>query len=284
MLTIRALTQADLMVADEIMRAAYQTTQSRLQPLTQNRRLQPDGWIIAELDGVPVGLVGAVNYSSFAYIGSMSVLPTMQRRGIGRMLIQHLLDWLDYQQCPTVFLDASPSGALLYEQFGFVDEDTCGHWYRPQNHSLIYPFIAQSKILPLEIKHLDELAAFDIHYFGANRTRVFSQFKLEYAEEATIARDEAGNINGYLFVHGQTLGPWVAINSQVAEDLLNSVLHVPDVIQPTIFVPGANVQAAALLERYGFRLQRVLRHMRRGQPISLRDRTKIYGQASFSLG
>ena len=284
MLSIRTLTLADLEVADRITRAAYQTTSSRVELMRKYLLIQADGWILATLDDDPVGLVGATNYGPFAYIGSMSVLPTVQRQGIGRALLRHILVRLEEEQCPTVLLDASESGAPLYEHFAFVDEDLVGDWVQAdcmvQNMSLPQA----TNVLSVGSEHVAELAAFDARYFGADRSAVFSILLQMHAGPILVTRDQTGNITGYLFAQGQILGPWVAERVDDAEALLVTALRYSRFEAFQIFTPCANVLAARLLERNGFHLQRTLRHMRRGEPIALRDRSKLYGQASFALG
>src|ERR1700753_2347091 len=111
MLSIHNLAEADLDVADGIIRAAFQTSSSRIEVMRQNLAIQPHGWLVATLDDEPAGLVGATNYGPFAYIGMMSVVPTAQRRGVGRALLSYQLDRLAEERCSTVLLDASKSGA-----------------------------------------------------------------------------------------------------------------------------------------------------------------------------
>jgi predicted N-acetyltransferase YhbS len=284
MLSIRTLTEADLDVADTIIRAAYQVTSSRIEAMRKHLLIQAHGWILATLDTEPVGLVGATNYGPFAHVGLMSVLPTVQRQGIGRVLLSHVLSRLEEEQCATVVLDASESGAALYQHFAFVDEDFVGHWSleraRIQNASL--PLAG--RVLSVGSEHVAELAAFDARYFGADRSSVFSVLLQMHPEAVLVTRDQAGSLTGYLFIQGQTLGPWVAAYADDAEALLTAALASSTLETPLVFTPCANTCAADLLQRYGFRMQRKLRHMRRGKPIPLRDRSKIYGQVSFALG
>lgn len=282
MLSIRNLTEADVESADIIIRAAYQTSSSRIEVMRKNLYIQPHGWLLATLDDKPVGLVGATNYGPFAYVGLMSVLPTVQRQGVGRALLSRLLIRLEEERCATVLLDASESGAALYRHFAFVDEDRVGHWCL--DSCLNVPLLDQGRVLPLKGAQLAELTAFDTRYFGADRATVFSVLWQAYPGCALVTRNKVGDITGYLFVQGQTLGPWVAEQADDAEALLLKALALFALEKPLVFVPGANTFAAELLARHGFRLLRTLRHMRRGDPIVQRDRTKIYGQVSFALG
>lgn len=54
----------------------------------------PDGWFAACVAGRVIGTVGAVSYGKVALVGFMTVHPDLQRQGIGRMLMEHVLAWL----------------------------------------------------------------------------------------------------------------------------------------------------------------------------------------------
>src|SRR5512144_255210 len=123
-ISIRVLTEADLDIADAIMIPAYGVPRSRKRDLRRYLALQPDGWLLALLDGEPAGMGGAIDYGPFAYIGLMAVLPALQRRGIASAIMDRLLAWVAARGCPTALLDASPAGERLYEKLGFVDDDT----------------------------------------------------------------------------------------------------------------------------------------------------------------
>ena len=90
-IAIRVLTEVDLDAADAIMIPAYGVPRSRKRDLRRYLALQPDGWLLAQLDGQPAGLGGAIDYGPFAYIGLMAVLPSLQRRGIASAIMDRLL-------------------------------------------------------------------------------------------------------------------------------------------------------------------------------------------------
>src|SRR5262245_7480478 len=170
-IVIRTLTEADIDAADAIMIPAYGVPRSRKRELRRYLALQPDGWLMAMLDGQPAGLGGATDYGPFAYIGLMAVLPSLQRRGIASAIMEQLLAWIAARACPTVMLDASPAGERLYEKLGFVDDDTvvqyvlddCAVPLRPSEH-----------VGPLREADLAALEQFDTPIFGASRAAVFA--------------------------------------------------------------------------------------------------------------
>jgi len=230
---------------------------------------------------VVVGTVGAMDYGPFAYIGLMAVHPSAQRRGIGLMLMQRLLAWLDARGCPFSLLDATDMGAPLYAKLGFVeDEKTC--MFRCDDRTL--ELHQSERVGQMRADDLPELVDFDAPIFGARRSTVFASFFASDPTRALVARDASGQISGCLFAQSHMLGPWVARTPADAEALLATALTLTYAEAPGVIFPASNAEAARLLLRHGFVPQRVLSHMRRGGATAPGQRSQIYAQASFVLG
>jgi GNAT superfamily N-acetyltransferase len=279
-ITIHTLTPGDLDRADAIQQAAYGGG-SRRDRLQLYLSLQPDGWLLATLDGEPAGIAGGTNYDTVGHIGLVAVHPSKQRRGVALALMEHLLGWFAKQRCPIIQLDASEAGAPLYRQLGFVeDEQTLGF---TQDDCALRP--AQSeRVGPLRAADIPALAAFDAPIFGGGRAAVFAAALTEAPERAFVARNLEGQISGYLFAQPLLLGPWVAQTPADAEALLAAALMLPFDGAIRTLTPGSNADAAQLLMRYGFSPQRKLRRMRRGGTAAAGRRTLLYGQASLAIG
>ncbi len=281
MLNIRQLTTNDLDTADAILTAAYKSTRSWQHDLSRFLALQPDGWLLAEYRGEPVGMAGATDYGTFAHVGLVGVLPDHQRHGVGASLMRVLLEWLDARGCQVAALDASVAGVPLYERLGFVDEF----------HTLVYtrdnpasnPPISDL-VVPMRSQDIAELAAFDAPIFGASRAHVLATYQSEFLGRAYLTRDTSGRITGYLFAQDHLLGPWVAQSEDVAEGLLASALALDFSAAPGATVPGLNAMAGNLLSRYGFSSQRALRHMRLGGLAAPGNHTMLFGQANLAIG
>lgn len=282
-ISIRPLTEADLDAADVILESAYGPPAVRRHQdrLLRCMRLQPDGWVLALLDGAPTGLVGAVDYGPFAYVGLMAVDRSAHRRGVGMALMERLLAWLDARGVPVALLDATDMGAPLYARLGFVEDektlmfrrDACPAAARPAAH-----------VRRLRAEDLADLADFDAPIFGAARRPVFESYLADDPARALIACDASGRINGYLFAQPQLVGPWAARAPDAAEALLLAALDLPYEAPTSAIVPASNAEAQRLLMRQGFSPQRTLSHMRRGGVRHPGRRTLIYGQSSFALG
>jgi len=87
------------------LRSAFGAPESHVADIRRYLALQPDGWLVAVAQGRPVGMVGAVDYGPFAWVGLMAVHAEAQQRGIGSALLQRLLTWLDARGTPMVLLN-----------------------------------------------------------------------------------------------------------------------------------------------------------------------------------
>jgi GNAT superfamily N-acetyltransferase len=281
MLSIRSLAETDLEAAAVILASAFQRTSPWVADLRFYRNLQPDGYFAAEQAGVLAGMVGATLYSNFAYIGMMGVHQNFQRQGIGLALMQHLLDWLDGQKIPQVQLDASPYGQPLYEKLGFVPEEQVLVLQRPAGMPLA--------AFPRQIEHLQpsdltELAERDAEIFGADRSRVFAALLETCPGRAFKSLDAQERLTGYLFTAERRIGPWVMLEPDSAEALLQAALSLEYSESLSVVVPETSSLVLTLLQKYGFEQTRINRHMSRGTASAASQRAKVFAQTSLSVG
>lgn len=279
-LTIRTLTEGDFDAVNLILQASYGDGNDRIPRLYRYTGLQPDGWFLAVLDDLPVGVVGAIDYGPFAYSGLLGVHPYAQRRGAGTALMQHILDWLQARNCPMVLVDTAPASVPLYRKLGFVGNDDVWMF----RNDLVLASNLSSRAQLMRVEDIAALAAFDEPLFGARRGTLFEEVFGECAGNAFVTRDGNGQIGGYLFAQAKVIGPWAAGTEADAEALLSAGLACYAGRAAQVIVPAANHTSRPLLQRYGFRPQFALRHMRRGGAAHPGDRTRLYGQTSFVAG
>ena len=277
---LRTLLHADIDAADGVLRAAYGGG-SRRDRLERYLALQPDGWMLAEADGEVAGVAGTMHYGPLAYIGLVGVSPAFRRRGIALALMQHLLAWLAERGDPVVVLEASPSGAPLYEKLGFVDD---GHTSSFEFEGPPRQHPPAPGVQPLTPADLPAIAAFDAPIFGAARQPVFELLLREEPARAFVLREGEGQVAGFLFAQSDKLGPWAAATPAAAEALLTTALALRYTAGPYVLAPGNNPHIAPLLVRHGFVAVRALRHMHRGGEHSPGLAALLYGRASFAIG
>ncbi len=278
---IRALTEADLDTADQIMQDAFRRTQSAHAELAMYHSLQPDGRLLALVDGEPVGMVGAIDYGAFAYIGTMGVRQAWQHRGIGYALMKRLLEWLDARGCPMARLDASAAGQHLYPKLGFVTNEQT-HVFKLQQP--IGSTRVPDRVRVARAEDLAAITEFDAPIFGAQRAAVLERYHAWLNDRVFIAHDATGQVAGYLFAQPRSIGPWAAREPRAAVVLLAAALALSYETPPVVRVPSSNPVVADLLQRNGFQLIETLAHMRRGGDKMPGNRARMYALASFAIG
>jgi predicted N-acetyltransferase YhbS len=263
---IRNLTIADRDETNTVMAQAF----PGINPagiVERELELAPDTCFVATISGTIAGMVCAVQYDSWAYIGPMAVAPEHQGKGVGRLLFEHLVETLEARACGTMMLDATDAGEPLYKKFGFAEWARTGDYSRRPGRGIRPP-------LPLE--NLDAALTLDLNVFGVNRALVFQRY-LEREGAALY-----GDSKGYLMAQSKLIGPFAALNAHTAEQLFDRALN-DGAVASRILAPVENRDAGPMLLARGFELQREVKHMRRGQPAAMR-RDVMYGLTSFALG
>jgi ribosomal-protein-alanine N-acetyltransferase len=295
-ITIRLLTPDELDTAEEIGQSAFGLSATIGDTFHIAHDSQPDGCFMAFADGEPVGTATIVDYGPFSYIGAMCVREELQRRGIGKALLDRVLEWKEEKGIPIARLDASGAGAPLYRQLGFreIDQvlryrcgviprwDECIHRSNGPGRKPCGP-VQVSAVRPLKEGDLGSLLELDRRIFGGNREAVFRALLHSFPDRAFVYFNEEEEIEGFVFCQGARIGPWVAQDAGVAEILLNRALGLPYRHLPSLCVPAVNSDARELLEAYRFEATPHI-HMGLGTTEPAGKREMVYGQTSFALG
>jgi predicted N-acetyltransferase YhbS len=281
-ISIRVLSPNDLEIVDNIVTSAFGFADSRAVEIRRYLALEPNHWSLATYRNQPAGVVGSTNYETFTYLGMMTVRKELQRKGIGRSLLQHMLNWTKTLGVSYLRLDATDAGFPLYRRFGFEVFDQA-LMLRLADYSPNSNFPQQVRLLKIE--DIETLVAFDTPIFGANRSGLFHLMLTDFPDRAFAVYNATGGMAGYLFAQTQRLGPWAACSAQDAETLLKAALTLTYRGVPLVIIPEANKAASdLLLGRYGFRHELTNRHMQRGLSTIPGRREAIYGQTSFAIG
>lgn len=292
-ITIRPLTPNDFDTAEEIGQSAFGPSATIGDTIRIAQSAQPDGCLLASVDEVPVGTATIIDYGSFCYIGAMCVRKEVQRRGVGRALLNRLMEWKEEKGIPIARLDASDAGAPLYRQYGFREIDEVIR-YRPGSMPEPGEYagelacepddpVHESAIRPLAQADFSALLALDRRVFGGNREAVFRALVRCFPDRSFVYPNEEEEIAGFVFCQRARIGPWVARDATVAEILLHRALRLPFTSPPSLCVPAVNSDARVLLEEYGFEAT-IHAHMGLGTSQPAGNRSMVYGQSSFALG
>lgn len=178
------------------------------------------GGFVAEENGALVGIALCWVYGqAHASLGMIIVSPEQQGKGIGRVLMNLLLEKLGDR---SILLNATAAGQPLYEKLGFMP---IGNTH--QHQGMMRPLVATPlgtgerirPILASDTKPLAELAARAV---GMPRTEVMTQL-LSVADSAVVIEAD-GELTGFSvmrrFGRGHQIGPVVAANTECAKALI----------------------------------------------------------------
>jgi [ribosomal protein S18]-alanine N-acetyltransferase len=127
---IRPCRQEDLEQILEIEREAFPDPYDRF-TFTQLLRAEPGGFFVAEAEGRVLGYIAAASRAEEAMIYSIAVRSGMQRKGVGRELMQAELTYLS-RKADRVYLQVSVNNyaaLALYDGFQFVRIERLRRYY-----------------------------------------------------------------------------------------------------------------------------------------------------------
>lgn len=246
---------------------------------------QPDGCFIAEWDGQPVGTATTTIYEDkVAWVGMVLVHPDARRRGIGRALLEHCIEFLK-PRVACIKLDATPLGKTLYDTLGFKDEWTLQRW---ETNAMLAP-VSPTKFRVRRWQAVDEVAiqALDADAFGVQRWLMVRRMTWQVSRPLVHLTPKR-RINAFGIVRkgarAHYLGPVVAESIAAAGPLIKSFLAA--LADKRIFwdIPDANTGAVELAQRLGFQPQRPLIRMFLGENKWPGDTQKIFALAGPEIG
>jgi GNAT superfamily N-acetyltransferase len=229
--------------------------------------MRDSGATVAVKDDRVIGTSARIRYGErFGWIGMVLVDPDAQGQGLGASLLKFSLDALD--DLP-VRLDATPAGYPLYLKQGFAEESGLQRMERvmesPRGGGPPPP--AGPGIQRMTRTDLAEIAAMDLHAFGAPRIALLEWMLDGAPQHAWIARRN-GQLAGYLFGrHGfefMHLGPIVADDAAVAVQLTAACLSRDTDRAIIIDAACHDDRWLQFLQQSGFREQRPFIRMHRG--------------------
>ncbi|MDA2924489.1 GNAT family N-acetyltransferase, partial [Acidobacteria bacterium AH-259-L09] len=248
-------------------------------------QLEPEGCFAAEVGERCVATTTAINYESrFGWIGMVIVDPAFRRRGIATRMVERAIQYLESVSCRCQKLDATGPGARVYEKMGFTIEYEVQRWFRdPQRAG---PVKGVPNLGPLSVEALDSLADLDRSAFGASRLELLRWYCSNSCPSFLAGKE--GNPLGYAVgrvgSRAWQMGPLVATETQVAQDLMAGSLAAVG-SKPVIGdVVAHNHDAVRLLQSFGFERQRVLYRMFRGKNAWPGKPLQTFCLAGFEYG
>jgi len=212
---------------------------------------------------------------TLARIGLVIVAPQSQGRGVGRTLVETLLE--DVAPRPVVLL-ATEAGLPLYEKLGFTAFERSVQYQGPYEGDPVH----DPRISAVTPDRIGDIAEFDAAAFGAFRGDMLRDFA---RDGTTVALTEDGRITGYAmsraFGRGTVIGPLAATSEQDALALFRAVAR-PGFVR--VDCPADASLLIGHLEAAGLADVGASPVMMRGNWSPPGGPARIYGLASHALG
>jgi predicted N-acetyltransferase YhbS len=275
---LRRLTPEDAVDAARLTSVAF-GGEPREARIRRYLALEPEGWFTVEEEGALLAVGGVVRFGQLAWLGLMAVDPGRQREGLGRTVAEAAIDWARSQGSATICLIATPAGLPLYRRLGFVPDGESSELVGVPRASSAAN--GTCSVRAWTAADTTEVARFDAPAFGANRGHLLAAYAREFPGSAWVARDGAGDVQGFLVVQGETLGPWCATDETVGAHLLDvGLAGVSARLRVGVIAPeGERLLAARGLER-----TRELPRLRLGPEVPRAARPHCLAHASYAVG
>jgi len=259
------------------------------------RAADPEGFLIAELDGEPVAVISAVRYgASYGFIGLYIVKPEYRGQGHGWAIWQAAMQRL---QGRNIGLDGVVAQQDNYRRSGFVLAHRNARYagVRARREADSSPDAAHSRAATIQVVTLTgaatpELLAYDREFFPEPRDAFIESWLAQPGTVALAAVDRADDnkLCGYGVLRpcrsGFKIGPLFADSPDAAELLFDALVeHVPVGESYFLDVMQTNPQAIELATSFGMQIVFETARMYTGAvPAISPERT--YGITSFELG
>jgi predicted N-acetyltransferase YhbS len=169
----------------------------------------PHGCFVAEEDGNSIGIIVATAYNRAGFLGELIVRPEYRGRGLGRLLLEHGIDYLHKRGCNSIYLDGDTPAVPLYERLGFAT--IC--------KSLRFIGTVTSgkfaDVRPMTMNDRDVVSRLDRDAFGDDRTFFLSR-RLKAHPELCYCQTRNSEVIGFVMARpGRgvvSVAPWISHN------------------------------------------------------------------------
>jgi ribosomal-protein-alanine N-acetyltransferase len=276
---MRDMVAADIPALDSVLQIAYGASRSydrRLRDALANPTART---IVIEHDGKPAAMGTLHDYSTVGYVALLGVAPEHQRQGMGRRLMDALIDASRALGHATLALESTDAARRLYERLGFT---ALGVTLGVAGRCNADATVSDARVRRAMVADAEIIAAYDAVAFGGDRATTIGTWFADGACTVFIA-DDGDHIGGYVVARAGRIGPWVAQSPGAAAALFDAARAVLDGSNAVVYVPEENFSALAILAQRGWTPRTRNAHMALGD-TSNASRRGIYGLISLGEG
>lgn len=167
----------------------------------------PQGCLIAEIHGQPVGVCIATPYKQAGFIGELIVDKVVRNQGIGKLLMNEAIQYLISKGKETIFLDGVNKAIPMYLNFGF------SRLYRSLRFFGQIDAIKSPEIRRITKNDWEAIFALDQTIFGDDRS-FFLKRRIETYPDLSLVMEVDGVLQSYLLGRvgnggWVSAGPWI---------------------------------------------------------------------------
>jgi len=184
--------------------------------------LNPDGCFMACRGIDPIGMIFSIVYDDFAFLGDLIIKPGFRGRGIGTILLKHLISHLQNKGIRAIELDGVFEALPLYRRLGFKDK-----YLSLRLKRLPDPVNADNAIIGQSCK-LTEILNFDKECTGLMRSTLIRRMFEDYPG-CIVNKNDENRIDCYGIVKPRTndtsaIGPLVSLSPDAAATVLDTII------------------------------------------------------------
>ncbi len=195
-----------------------------------------------------IGMISAIDYGDFGFIGSLIIHPDFRGKGYGTTLLEFGVEKLQKEGARLVMLDAVQEAIPIYEKLGFKTLYK-SHRFRGTIHIETNP-----RVRNMKSADLSEVFEMDEHCFGVDRSHFLESLFTHHSSYARVLRSDEDGLEGYAFASMREeycrVGPVVLANPNHSEVLIRSV-PIDDSLAIRIGALGYNGNALSLFRKLG---------------------------------
>lgn len=228
--------------------------------------LEPDGAVVAWVDGQPVGTATSCVFGPVAWIALVLVDARCRGQGIGRALFEEVMRFLDARGVEMIRLDATALGHELYAKFGFQTQYELAR-FRGQPRGDFHPGQA---IETARVDDFDAVAQLDCEIGATDRQKLLTRLFDLCPERAPRVVRRSGRVSAVCFERPGTLAVQIGpcLGDTAAEALMVDALARHAGGPVCLDVPSGNQPAVACARAFGLQVERPLVRMFRGPAIN----------------
>lgn len=273
---IRVMTQKDLDFAIEW--AAKEGWNPGLYDAEPFYKADPNGYLIGELNGEPIGCVSAVAYDDkFGFIGFYIVKPEYRGKKYGLILGFKAIKGLGDRN---IGLDGVFNKQNQYNQMGFEFA------YRNVRYEGVAGNNPSHQTIDLRTLPFEVVLKYDNKMFPSNRPD-FLKAWINQPKSFALGITKNNVLSGYSVIRkcrvGYKIGPLFADNETIAIDLFNDITSKVSGEKIYLDVPEINNSAVKLAENNNMKIVFGTARMYTKTPPEL-PLDSIYGVTTFELG